>query len=190
MKAQANTKQSKIFLEAFVIISIIAAVFVFMYWPQKRKADTLHDTIARLSKETIEIKSTADEGQSLQEVMSFLEKQLGYLEQRFPPREEHIIKDISRLANEFGIEIVSISPKEKKAVEGFQKIEGNVCFELPITLNINCDFKALIDYLQELSVNSTPLITINQVSIARATGIGRSGLQINLDLSAYLLTKE
>jgi len=189
MNIKGSKEQKKIITQSGIFFLVIVLVFVFIYLPQRRKVIEINEAMAGAKKEIKEIKSAAQEGESLEGAVGLLEKKLVRLESMFPYKEEGILKDIQQIAHELGIEIDSIQPRDKMKVDWSSKIEGRNCFELPITLDIKCSFKTLINYLKELVDEFPSLLTVNHVSMGESRS-QESELQIKINLSAYLLIKE
>jgi len=94
-----------------------------------------------------------------------------------------VINYLSEAARKLRISIKSISLDNNKAEQ--TQVPGFTIIKLPISLKLNCEYKALGEYLHILRDNSPFLIRVEHLDIS-GQGEGVASLDVNLKLLGYL----
>lgn len=169
---------------AAILIGMIALIcfWVFIYGPQSARLRFLKNDLVFTESQISEINKIM-QGKELSTAVEELNKQLiqaiGYL----PANQEDIIASLSDKARSLGVEIKSISPQKKILLE--DRVSGYVIEELPISMSLLCEFRALGKYLNALRNDSPYLVRIKQLQI-KGEGEGKPMLSISLEILAYL----
>jgi hypothetical protein len=175
-KAQRN-----IFILSITIVIFLLCFWVFVYLPQKNKLSSIKKEITYIETQIAQINKMTG-GRDLTEVATGYNTQLRDISAVFSFSEEELIDNLSKEAKNLNIEINSIKPLEKKAIEEktHLKIE-----ELPVNMQLSCEFRDLANYLKILKDNFHMLVKVRKIDIMGA-GEGKDVLKVNLQISAYL----
>jgi PAS domain S-box-containing protein len=99
---------------------------------------------------------------------------------------EDVVNNLSAQAKKLRINIKSLDPDDKISLPN--RARGYDVQELPISLNLVCDFKTLGEYLDTLRNEFPALIRVKQLNISSDAEV-MGGLDVTLKISAYLLKK-
>jgi len=178
-------EQKKIIYIASVIIIFLFLFWNFVYAPQKRRLWDIKDKLTQREAEIEGIKRISH-GQPLQDAVKDLNMRLRAASARLPASEEGIIKSLSEEAKKLKIDVQNTDPGEKKILPN--KIPGFQIEELPISLDIVSEYKAIGEYL-DILINQFPfLVRVRQFDI-QGSGEGSPNLNVKLEISAYLSEK-
>ena len=179
-----------------IAVSLAIIVFAFLvfvrliYIPHKRALDVLKGDVQAAEREIAAIKAQAGTGESLEAAIEALRKNLALLENKFPSKEEVVLRELSALAKSAGMEIVSMNPKKKQMVKevGHKaiRIEGYQVEELNIAVDASAGYRGVGEYIRMLKEACPVFIRINSLTMSKE---GQSALRVNLVLTAYLLSR-
>jgi len=141
-----------------------------------------------------EVEAIISESKSVEEGIKILKDKFEVLKEKLPQQEESAIGSLSDLAKKSGgVEIISINPQPKTdfldADNNKVMIDGHSLQNIPVALELSCTFKDLIEYIDSLKVLSPAFITIESLTINRATGISLK-LNIHMDIKFYVLSEK
>lgn len=181
-----SEEQKKIIYIGLGGLAVLLLFWIFIYLPQNKKMNALKAGLADIETQISDITSVAA-GKDLAQVMKELKTSSTKIINKLPTQDEVVIYNLSDAADKLHIEVKSITPSAAKALEG--AIPDYEVMELPITMNLLCEFKALGQYLTMLRSGDFPvLVQVRQINI-KGNGEGQLYLDINLQLCAYLAKK-
>lgn len=177
-----SREQKKIFYVAFVVILFLFLFWSLVYSPQKRAFVNIKKKLISTEAEIAAIKAITQD-KPFAEAVREMNNQLSRLVSKLPFREEEVIRALSELAKKLKIEVRNISLLDKQIIP--DKISGYEVRELPISMKLSCEFRALGEYLKNLKSDDSILIRLRELNID-GEGEGHVNLNVNLQLSAYL----
>lgn len=175
-------EQKKIIYLGIIILFSLFFFWFFIYAPQGKKLALIKNSLRQADTQIAQIHSIIA-GRDLAQAVIELKTSLNESTGKLPSDEEGIIDSLSKNARKLNIEIKNIVPSGKRSLA--DKIPGYAIAELPISLNLVCEFKALGEYLHILSHKLPVLIHLRQLDI-KGKGEGRTDLDIALSVLAYL----
>lgn len=177
-------EQKKIIYIALIIIAFLLLFWIFVYAPQSRKFISINRQLSGAEAEIAQITRVA-EGKELSEAIRDLQSRLKKIEINLPSKDGDVINNLSGLARKLKISIKNLDPQDSILLEN--KVPGYNIEELPVSMQLAGEFKAIGEYLDTLRNDFPVLIQVKQLNI-RGKGEGQADLDINLKLSAYLNT--
>lgn len=170
-----------------ILLSILAVIFllcfwIFVYLPQQKRLSSIHKEISYIDTQIAQINEMTG-GSDLTEALSDFNARIRDMSAIFSSNDEEVIGSLSKEAKKLKIEIESIKPLEKQPVKDLDpslNIE-----ELPIAMQLSCEFKDLANYLKILREEFPVLIKMKRLEV-KGGGEGKDLLSVNLDISAYL----
>jgi len=173
--------------KSIILLSILLAVFLlciwfFVYLPQQKKLSSIEKELSSIDMQIAQINEMAGGG-DLTEALSNFNKQVKDMSAIFSSTDEEVIGNLSKEAKKLKIEIESIKPLAKQSIENPSlplEIE-----ELPIAMQLSCEFKDLANYLKILREEFSALIKVKKLEI-KGGGEGKDLLSVNLEISAFL----
>ncbi len=177
------TKEQK----KIIFLSIVGVIFLLCFWilvylPQKKKLSTIKKELSYIETQIAQINEMT-RGEELTEVFKTFNTQLKDISAVFSLSEEEIIYNLSKEAKALKIEIESIKPLEKQLIK--DRFSSLNIEELPISMQLSCEFKDMAIYLKILRDNFPVLIKVKKLVI-KGSGEGKDTLGVNLEISAYL----
>lgn len=165
-------------------ITAIALVFLwsFVYAPQLKRLNSIKEQLKDTDSAIAEVMRFTH-GRELSMAIKDLNEQLEEITGILPHTEEGVINNLSESARKSKVEIKNLSFGLKEASE--KKIPGYDIEELPISMNLVCEYKSLGEYLNDLRRKIPVLVEIKQLNI-KGNGEGRVNLDVFLQISAYL----
>ncbi len=167
----------------YLVITLILAFILFLFlvfFPQRNKLSQIKNELDGTDAQINEITSFY-QGQDLAATVTKISQQLSGALELLPSKEEIVIKYLSKNARKFEIDVKNMSLAEKKQFK--DKVQGHVIQELPISMSLNCGYKALGEYLSTLRKDNSLLIKVRQLNIR---GQGRPVLDVNMQISVYM----
>jgi len=180
MKELTKEQKKIIYLASVIAVSLIL-FWAIIYTPQKRRLIEIKRKLFVTEAEIEQITRFA-QGKPLAEAAKELNLRLQQASAIFIEKED-IIKFLSENAKQFKIDIRHVDPGE--AVTLPVDIAGYTIKELPVTIEMNCECKALSEFLDNLRNNSPYLSGVRRLDI-RGTVDSGPILQIKLEVSFYL----
>jgi hypothetical protein len=127
--------------------------------------------------------------QSRDEAMRILKARQQYLSNKFPRQEEESLRLIPEIARKMNISIISLQPGERSEFldgNGNQVVvDGKAASYLPITMEVVCFYKDVVNYLSELKNILPAFISVQNLSVRKdkqLNGKVRSTIGFNLYL--------
>lgn len=177
-----SRKQQKIIGIAIAVIAFIFLFWFFVYVPQSRQLSSKKSKLKEVESQIAQINQII-QGRDLTIVVADLNQQLKKATDKLPFRQEVVINYLSENARNLKIEVKNINLSEKNVQES--QIAGYKIEELPVTMNLSCDFRSLGEYLNILRDNQFLLTRVRQLDI-EGSGEGKARLNIGLQISIYL----
>jgi hypothetical protein len=180
---ELTREQKKIIYIALIVVSFLFLLRIFVYAPQQSKLASIKKQLKDAEAQIAEI-NRLTAGKELSTAMQDLSAQLQKASSRLLVKDEDLINGLSAQAKKLKIKIKNLDPEDKITLAN--RVPGYVAQELPISMNLSCDFKALGEYLGILRNDLPALIRIKQLDIT-GSAEGQANLNITLKISAYLL---
>ena len=175
-------RQIKLFAACFITVAAFLCFWVFGYGPQGENLGAAKQELSFAEGQIAQIKNIM-QGKEPSGAVRDLNGQLISLISYFPENQEDIISSLSNRSRKFNIEIKSINPHKKVILE--EKVSGYEIQEVPISMSLQCGFKNLGEFLNDLRTNFPALVRVKSLNL-RGRGEGQPTLDINLELLAYL----
>lgn len=179
---QLTNEQKKIIYIALIVLGFLLLFWLFVYAPQARRVASIKERLTEAEAQIIEI-NRITQGRQLSEAVRDLEVQLKKAETRLPQAEATVISSLSEAAKKLKIEVKGLGSVQKRPVP--DRVTGYDIEELPITMKLDGEFRAIGEYLDILRNESGVLIRLRQLNIQSAQE-AQPYLEANLQISAYL----
>ncbi len=170
-----------------IYITLIISFFFFLFWffvyaPQNRRLNLAKQQLKETEAQITEIMRIT-KGRKLSYAIRGLKEQFQRMAMMLPSTEQEAAIQVSEGARSQKIEIKNLAFAPKRP--GKAKIAKYEIEELPISMNLACEFRVLGGYLSNLRNSSTLLTKVRELNI-KSNGEGRPGLEVNLQISVYL----
>ena len=175
-------EQIKIIYISAVVVVFLLIFWLFVYGPQSRRLASIKRELANSEAQIAQITNLIGEKELIQAVKEY-KIELNSLTSKLPSREEDVIYNLSEQARDLGIEVRNIIPSQKQLVDS--GVEGYNIEELPISMNLSCEFQKIGEYLNILRDKFPVLVRVWQLNIT-TRGAGQVILDVSLQISAYL----
>jgi len=176
------TKAQKKIIAISALALLALNIFWFMvYLPQSRKLTNLKKQLSSAESEIESIRSIAKD-RELGVVVGELKTNLSQLKSKFPLDDDALIYQLSDSAKKAGIDVGNVDPQDKNQVA---TVAGLTIYELPVTLELSCDYRTLGEYMSYLQNGFMYLVKIKDVSII-GQGRGNPKLNITMHILTYL----
>ncbi|MBU1090370.1 MAG: hypothetical protein KKC42_00815 [Candidatus Omnitrophica bacterium] len=175
-------EQKKILYIAVGVFVFMASFWVFIYIPQSRRLVSLKEELKNVQSQIEEINALA-QGRELTEAAENFNRQFAKVSSFLISEDEDVISYLSEQARELKIAVSNISPGGRKPLD--KQVVGYDIEELPISMNLICEYKQLGEYLDILKKSYSVLVSLRELNI-KGKGEGRYFLDVGLKLSAYL----
>ncbi len=183
--------QQKILMATGIVIAAFFVFIYFIYIPQSRTLERLRREFVSVKREIADIEGQAGRGRSLGESVEALQRRLTRLEQRFPSKEEIVIRELPKYANELGIKVTNLRPDRKRKIEDIKgkgvAIAGYDIEAMNISMDIRCSYKALAEYLRVLKEDFPALVMVGHITMEKREE-NSPILNISLGMEVYLLS--
>ena len=180
-------EQKKIIYATGALAALVLLFWFFVYVPQHKKLNQLKARLDSTEKQVAEITNIA-KGKDLAQVIRDLKSDFTKTINRLPDQDEVAIFILSDSAKKLKIDVKSISPSVARTIEG--AILGYQVMELPVTINLSGEYRALGEYLRMLRSSDFPIfVQVRQFSV-KGNGEGQLFLGANLQISTYLAKKK
>lgn len=181
--------QKIIFLMALIVVVCITVFWLFIYNPAKAKMRRLKEEFNVIQSEIERIERVSGGEKNLDIAYEKFYKRFLSLEERIPTDERSTLSLLSTEADRMDIEVSVIKPGKAKKGDLSISIDGRSLSEMPISMDIKCDYVTLGEYLNVLREELPTLISVDKVSINRAGARDASNLNIGLNVILYMLTE-
>jgi len=175
-------QQIKIIIASAVGVFCLLLFWVVFYLPYSNSVKKVKKELLVVSAEIKEIQGLA-EGRDFTQVVKDFNINLNKLRKYLPAQDDTVVQALAGKARELRIDVGSLTLSSKRLLE--DKIAGFSVEEVPIDMELTCNFITLGKYLAALSDNFPVLIKINALSVI-SKGEGRTKLKINLNVSGFL----
>ena len=187
------TKRQKKILLAVGIVTVALVFFViFIYIPMKKRLIESKDKLYAVEADIQKIREIAGEGTSVEGAISALKHKLEDLDEKFPEKEEVILRELSGLASRLDIEVVSTKPQKKRCINEIKgipiSISACVVQEMPISMSLKATYKSLGDFIKALTEDFVIFVAVDNVRMDKPIDNAQRLLNIELELHAYLMT--
>jgi hypothetical protein len=191
-------EQRKILIISVLVVLAFLVFVRLIYVPQKKRFEVLKKELQTMEAEIREIKKnvgvTGDE--SMVRSLDVLLKRFKSLDEKFPSKEEALLRALPSYAQRYGIEIRSMQPQKKRAASAIDGVEvaiaGYRVMEIQISIAAAGTYKSVGEYARALKEEFPALIKVNSLELSSpAPGRGKEAqkiLNINMSITAYLLT--
>lgn len=181
IKNLSKAQRKIIYISAVVLISLLI-FWIFVYGPQSRKFAKIKLKLTQAENQIAEIlRLTA--GKDLVVAVTELRTNLTKVTAELPAEDEDVIYNLSENAKKLKIEVRNMAPSGRRLLAN--KIPNYDIEELPISMNLVCEYRVLGEYLNILRNSFPVLIRVRQLDI-KGKGEGRTDLDVTLQVSAYL----
>lgn len=178
-----TTEQKKIICIGMILLFFFLFFWIIVYAPEGKKFALTRNRLRQAEAQIARIHSII-KGKDLGRAVIGLKANLDKTTGKLPSQDQEAIYSLSKCAKRLNIEIKGVAPSSKRLLP--DKISGYNIEELPVSLSLTCEFKALGEYLNTLTNNNSPvLIRIKQLDI-KGKGEGRADLDVTLSILAYL----
>lgn len=180
-----SREQKKIIYIALVVLAFLFSSWVFIYLPQSRRLIKMQKKLKATEEEINQINKIT-QGKTLEEAVGNLNLELRQAAMRLPSADEDIIEILSREAKKLKIGVQVMDPADESQVLP-TKVPGFNIRELPISLKLVGEYRAIGEYLDNLENKVPILIKLKYLNIqAGGAGPGNTNLNVDLEISAYL----
>lgn len=178
-----SREQKKIIYITGVILLSFLLFWSFIYQPQSRRLKEIKQQLKVAEEEITRIRKLA-QGRTMEEAVKDLNLRLNQAAAELPSKEKAVIEALSNEAKKLKIAVPVIDPADElKLLAG--SIPGVDLEELPVSLQLICEYKALGEYLDILRNKFPYLIKIRQFVIQGGPE-GNISLNVNMEISAFL----
>ena len=193
LKIAITSNQKKILVMGSIVGLTFIVVTMFVYLPLRRHFAQLKAKLYAIESEINQIKKAGGEGKSLEEAIAFLKERYDIMSNKFPEKEEIVLRELSNLAARLEIDVSSVRPQRKKTVQELNglpiRISGCYVQEMPIAMTLKTRYKTLGEYLKILNADFSIFVRVDNISMAKAdkaTGL----LNVELKIDTYLICPE
>lgn len=186
-----NQKKILMIVSAVGLTFIIFTIFVFL--PLRREFAQLKNKLYAVEAEINQIKRAGGEGRSLEEAIGLLKERYDIMCNKFPEKEEIVLRELPNLVARLGIDVSSFRPQRKRTIQELSgspiNIKGHYVQEMPIAMSLKTYYKTLGEFFRILSEDFPIFIRVDNVSMGKAdksTGL----LSVDLNLNTYLICPE
>ena len=191
-KIEITKRQKKIFKIAGIVVSAFAVFIIFIYIPAEKKLARLKSEYLTIQAEINEFNKSIGEDKPLEEVILSLKNRLEALDKKFPEKEEVVFRELSTLAENLGIEVLSVRPEKKRVINEIENtpvsIEGCIIQEMPISMSLRTSYEMLGEFLKNLKEGSSSFIRVDSVRISKTGDNASAILDVSLNLNTYLIS--
>ena len=183
-------QQKKILLIATIVVFAFGIFWFALYAPVQSSVKRLKVELRDTEEKILAIEMILNNAQNMDEGIRLLKEESLRMQKMFPSKEQESLKILSDLARKNNVAVISMQPGSKVLLmdKNDQKIEAetNGCYKEPISLNIRCDYKSLVTYLESLKESLPALHSVQKLKI-EGVPLGFGKLDVVLDINLYLL---
>ena len=177
------TKEERNNLYLAAMLLIVFCVFLLLVFiPQQRRFASKIKELRKTEKQTAEVMSFS-QGKDFTQAVKALNINLVEITNKFADTEEMVIYKLSDSAKKLKLNVMNITPGDTVLVA--HKASGFDIKEMPLTMNLVGEFRALGEYINKLENSSPVLVEIKRVEV-KNKGEFQIPLDINLQLSAFI----
>lgn len=187
-------KQKKILIFSGIVLAAFVIFIILIYLPAKSRLAELKKEYSLIQSEIDEFKKSLGDEESMEQVILSMKKKLDLLDRKFSEKEEDVLKEISVLAGNLGVEIASIRPERKRVIKEIDKYVVNIkeCVvqEMPIYMNLKASYRMAGEFLKDLKENCPVFIDIQNVSMVKHKDKASELLDVTMNINTYLVCPE
>jgi len=187
LKIELNKTQKLIFLMAFIIFIVIFILWLFVYSPTRAKANVLKEELDAIRLDIRDITRIAGGQKNMDVAYKKFHEKLKELNRIIPTEEKSALSLLSKIADEMGIKILIMRPGGAAESQIDLEIKGKLIVEMPMSLELKCDYKTLGEYLNRIRTELPVLVVVNEVKMSRLAEGGNTYLKANLNLRLFML---
>ena len=170
-KISITQSQKNIIIISAAVLFVFLLFWVFLYFPSSKEISGLKSELILTQQQIQGIEMLLSGSQSRDEAIRILKARQLYLSNKFPQQEEESLRLIPEIARKMNINIVSLQPglrSEFLDASGKQVIiDGKTANYLPITLEVVCFYKDMVNYLTELKNILPAFISVVSLNIEK-----------------------
>jgi len=170
-KISITQSQKNIIIISAAVLFVFLLFWVFLYFPSSKEISGLKNELILTQQQIQGIEMLLSGSQSRDEAIRILKARQLYLSNKFPQQEEESLRLIPEIARKMNINIVSLQPglrSEFLDEAGKQVIiDGKTANYLPITLEVVCFYKDMVNYLTELKNILPAFISVVSLNIGK-----------------------
>jgi len=187
-----NDSQKKTIIYGAIAGGVFLIFWIFLYGPSRSHANRLKSRLLIVQGEVQDIESMVDRDRPVSESINLLRERQKELENKFPEKEEQSLRGLSDIARSLDIEVISISPQQKKTFlddsNAQTKIKGKTCQRVYVGMKIRCSYEGLVRFIGALKKDLPAFVTVEHLEIQKYATGSRKRLSVVLELNLFLLT--
>ncbi len=153
------------------MLFVFLLFWVFLYFPSSKEIAGLKNEFILTQQQIQGIEMLLSGSQSRDEAIRILKARQLYLSNKLPQQEEESLRLIPEIARKMNINVVSLQPGSRSEFldeAGKQVIiDGRTANYLPITLEVVCFYKDMVNYLTELKNILPAFISVVSLNIGK-----------------------
>lgn len=181
--------QNIIIMMIAVVLLVIMFFWLFIYNPARHKMGELKGEFAAIQSEIKEIEMISGGAKNLDVVYEKLYKKFKDLEGMISADEKTILSILSSEANNMEVDVVSVKPGPLKKSKISQVADNRTVSEMPISMDLKCDYITLGEYIDRIS-KVPALLNVARFSCKPSGGAeDATTLNVRLELVLYILAE-
>lgn len=182
MTRQLTKEQKKIYIILSFFLVFFLLIIVFIFIPNKKRLQKIDVQVKNKEQEINNIVNLT-KGKELSKAVQDLTSELDRIDDNVPLKREEIINILSQTAKDLKIDVKNINFSEKKVLD--ISVPGYQIEELPISIQLFCEYKSLADYLGIIRNDLPILIKMVKLDV-KGKGEGKYGLDVDMQILTYL----
>lgn len=180
-----SVQQKKILYIAGIILFSLFLFCFFIFIPLQKKLANIKNKLRTAEAKIAEI-SALTKNQDLGAAVKAFNQQFLDMSARLPQQEEAVLSFLAENARKLKVEVKNISLGEGIFVK--DKVPVGNLEVIPVNMSLGGDYRSLGEFLSILDSDKSILVKLKKLEI-KSKGPGNPQLDIDLQLSAYLLRK-
>lgn len=181
-----SKSQQNIFFMALLVLLCLAVFWAFIYAPAKKKVNILKRELAVMQAEIDKIEKISGGEKSLDEAYKKLYNRYSGLEDKLTREAGSVLSALSSEADRMNIEVLIIKPEKARPSKIPAKVKDKTVFEMPISMNLRCDYITFGEYIRVLPEKVDSLVKINKISMDSSVE-KKGSVDIWLSITLYRL---
>ena len=181
-----SRSQRKIATMAFFVVLCIAVFWVFIYNPARIKVGRLKGEFTSIQSEIDKIERISGGEKNLDKAYEKLYKQFTDLEEKLVKEAGAVLSALSSEADRMNIEVLIIKPEKAKPSKLPVEVQGRSAIEMPISINLRCDYITFGEYIKVLSEKLNAVMNVERLAMSHSREEDGS-LDIWLNIILYML---
>ncbi len=193
-KLRITKRQKKILMIVGVVTFAFVVFILFIYLPSQRELIRLKNEYYKTESEIMNIKRSAGEGKSLEENIGLLKKKFDALNNKFPAKEEVILRALSEAAAKCDIEVMNLKPHRKRVIQEIGsisiKMKDSYVQEMSVAMSLKGSYRRLGEFFRYLKEDLPVFARVDDVRLAKRSDDISGLLEAEVDLNTYLICPE